>query len=97
MSPSSWTVAAVPWLVMAWIVTVVIVSALIYLILRAVLSKTEPQSLPEVLRALTPLVRGVTQALARLPVGSSPEAKPQLDTPTGQTGDDGTIQTEETS
>ena len=65
MSPSSLTAAALPWLVVAWVVTVVVVALLIYLIVRAVLSKTEPQSLPEVLRALGPMIKGIAQALAR--------------------------------
>ena len=40
------------------------VALLIYLIVRAVLSKTEPQSLPEVLHALGPMIKGIAQALA---------------------------------
>ena len=97
MSPSSLTVAALPWLVLAWIVTVVVVAVLIYLIMRAVLSKTEPQRLPEVLRALTPLLRVVAQALARPSAGSPAEGKPPLDTLTGQTGDTPVMQIEEAS
>src|SRR5712691_10301194 len=65
MSPSSLTAAALPWLVVAWVVTVVVVASLIYLIVRAVISKAEPQSLPEVLRALGPVLKGIAQALAR--------------------------------
>jgi hypothetical protein len=71
MTPSSSAVSALPWLVAAWIVTVVVVSLLIYLIAREVLRKTDPQSLPEVLRALTPLLNGVARALGKLPIGSS--------------------------
>ena len=65
MSPGSLTAAALPWLVVAWVVTVVVVALLIYLVVRAVLSKTEPQSLPEVLRALGPMIKGIAQALAQ--------------------------------
>jgi hypothetical protein len=65
MSPGSLTAAALPWLVMGWVVTVVVVALLIYLIVRAVLGKTEPQRLPEVLHALGPLIKGIAQALAR--------------------------------
>lgn len=65
MSPSSLTGAALPWLVVAWVVTVVVVASLIYLVVRAVLSKTEPQSLPEVLGALGPMIKDIAQALAR--------------------------------
>jgi hypothetical protein len=97
MSPSSLTAAALPWLVVAWIVPVVVIAALIYLIMRAVLSKTEPQTLPEVLRALTPLLKGVVQALARPSTGLPTEGKLPLDTPTGQTGDTPAMPTEEPS
>jgi hypothetical protein len=65
MSPSSLTATALPWLAVAWVITVVVVALLIYLIVRAVLSKTEPQSLPEVLRALGPMIKSIAQALAR--------------------------------
>ena len=65
MSPTSLTATALPWLVAAWIATVVVVATLIYLIVRAVLGKTEPQRLPEVIRALGPLIKDVAQSLAR--------------------------------
>jgi hypothetical protein len=97
MSPSSLTATALPWLVVAWIVTIVVVAALIYLIMRAVLSRTEPQRLPEVLRALTPLLRGVTQALTRPSAGSLTEGKPPPDALTEQTGDTPAMPTEEAS
>ncbi len=87
MSPSSPTVSALPWLVTAWIGTVVVVAALIYLIARAVLGKTDPQKLPEVLRALTPLLNGVARALTQLPTSLSPDERPPLDAPITQTGD----------
>ena len=74
--------SAVPWLVAGWIATVVVVAVLVYLIARQVLSKTEPQSMPEVLRALTPLLSAVIRPLAKLPIGS-PEDK---ELPAGQTG-----------
>ncbi len=96
MAPSSLTATAVPWLVVAWIVTVVVVSALIYLIMRAVLSKTEPQRLPEVLRALTPLLRGVTQALTRPSADPEDRRKAVLDPLIGQTDDTHVVPTEET-
>jgi len=67
MSPTSLTAAALPWLVVAWVITVAVVALLIYLIVRAVLSKTEPQRLPEVLCALGPLVKSIAEALARPP------------------------------
>ncbi len=82
MIPSSSAVSALPWLVAAWIVTVVVVAVLIYLIAREVLRKTDPQSLPEVLRALTPLLNGVARALGKLPIGSFAENE----LPSGQTG-----------
>ena len=97
MSASSFTAVAVPWLVVAWIVTVVVVALLIYLIMRAVLSKTEPQRLPEVLRALTPLLRTVVQALARPAVGPPTDGKLALDASIGQTGDAVAMPTEEAS
>lgn len=65
MSPTSLTATALPWLAAAWIVTVVVVATLIYLIVHAVLGKTEPQRLPEVICALGPLIKGVAQSLAR--------------------------------
>jgi hypothetical protein len=79
--------AALPWFVSAWIATVAIVSVLIYLIVRAVLGKTDPQRLPEVLRALTPLLHGLARALAKLSAGLPANETPQLGTPTKQTGD----------
>jgi hypothetical protein len=65
---------ALPWLVTAWTVTVVVVASLIYLIVRAVLGKTEPQRLPEVLSALGPMIKSVAQALAR-PLGPSTDSR----------------------
>lgn len=38
MSPSSSAVSALPWLVVAWIGTVVVVATLIYMLARAVLT-----------------------------------------------------------
>jgi hypothetical protein len=70
MTSGSSAVSALPWLVAAWIATVVVVSALIYLIAREVLRKTDPQHLPEVLRALAPLLNGVARTLGKLPIGS---------------------------
>lgn len=69
MSSSSPAVSALPWLITGWIATVVVVAVLIYLIARQVLSKTEPQSMPEVLRALTPLLNVVIRPLTKLPIG----------------------------
>lgn len=87
MSPSSLTAAALPWLVVAWVVTVVVVALLIYLIVRAVLSKTEPQSLPEVLHALGPMIKGIAQALARPLVQSTDSREPIPPAGRGQEGD----------
>lgn len=89
MSPSSPTISALPWLVTAWIVTVVVVATatLMYLIARAVLDKTEPQKLPEVLRALTPLLNGVARALTHLATGLPPDERTPADPPITQTGD----------
>ncbi len=82
MSPSLPATSAVPWLVAGWIATVVVIAVLIYLIARQVLNKTEPQSMPEVLRALAPLLSAIIRPLAKLPI-CSPEDK---ELPTGQTG-----------
>lgn len=82
MSPSMPAASAVPWLVAGWIATVVVVAVLIYLIARQVLSKTEPQSMPEVLRALTPLLSAVIRPLAKMPIGSPADKE----LPSGQTG-----------
>jgi hypothetical protein len=87
MLPSSMPAAALPWFVAAWIATVAIVSVLIYLIVRAVLGKTDPQRLPDVLRALTPLLQGLARTLARLPTGLPANEMPQPGAPTVQTGD----------
>ncbi len=87
MSSSSLTAAALPWLVMAWVVTVVVVALLIYLIVRAVLSKTEPQSLPEVLHALGPMIKGIAQALARPLVQPTDPREPIPPASRGQEGD----------
>jgi hypothetical protein len=97
MSPDSWTATTVPWLVAGWIVTVVVVAALIYLVMRAVLSKTEPQRLPEVLRALTPLLGGLTQALTRACSDPHGEDGIVLDPLIGQTKDSSTTPEGETS
>lgn len=69
MPASSLTAAALPWLVAGWIATVVVISVLIYSIVRVVLGKTDPQSVPEVLRALSPLLHGLVRSLAKLPTG----------------------------
>lgn len=91
MSSSSPTVSALPWLVTGWIATVVVVAVLIYLIARQVLSKTDPQSMPEVLRALTPLLNVVARSLARLPIGLPADnelpARQTGSAPDGQAGD----------
>ena len=87
MSPSSLTAAALPWLTVAWVVTVVVVALLIDLIVRAVLSKTEPQSLPEVLRALGPMIKGIAQALARPLVQSTDPRELIPPASRGQEGD----------
>jgi hypothetical protein len=86
MSPSSLTAAALPWLVVAWVVTVVAVALLIYFVVRAVLSKTEPQSLPEVLRALGPMIKGIAQALARPLVQLTDPREPIPPSTPGQEG-----------
>ena len=73
MSSSMPAASAVPWLVIGWIATVVVVAALIYLIARQVLSKTEPQSMPEVLHALASLLDVIIRPLAKLPIGTGAE------------------------
>jgi hypothetical protein len=93
MHPSSSAVSALPWLVVAWIATVVVVAVLVYLIARQVLGKTDPQRLPEVLRALTPLLNVVVRPLARLPIGSSADNE----LPAGQTGNTSAESVEESS
>lgn len=93
MSPSLPAASAVPWLVAGWIATVVVTAVLIYLIARQVLNKTEPQSMPEVLRALAPLLSAVVRPLAKLPIG--PTADKEL--PSGQTGTTSAEPGEETS
>lgn len=87
MSPSSMPTAALLLVIIAWIVTVVVVSSLIYLIVRAVLGKTDPQSLPEVLRALSPMLYGLARTLAKLPMGLPGNEVPPPSAPTMQTGD----------
>lgn len=87
MPSSSLPAAALPWFVAAWIAAVVVVSVLIYLIVRAVLGKTDPQRLPEVLRALTPLLGGLARVLAKLPTGLPANEMPPPVAPTVQTGD----------
>jgi hypothetical protein len=86
MSPGSLTAAALPWLVVAWMVTVVVVALLIYSVVRAVLSKTEPQSLPEVLRALGPMIKGIAQTLARPLLQPTDPREPIPPTTPGQEG-----------
>ena len=76
MSLSMPTASAVPWLVTGWVATVLVVAALIYLIARQVLSKTEPQSMPEVLHALTSLLDVIIRPLAKLPIGTATENEP---------------------
>lgn len=93
MTSSLPAASAVPWLVAGWIATVVVIATLIYLIARQVLSKTEPQSMPEVLRALTPLLSAVIRPLAKLPIGSSTNKE----LPSGQTGDTSAESDEEAS
>ena len=97
MSPGSLTAAAVPWLVVAWIVTVIVTAALIYLIMRAVLSKTEPQKLPEVLRALTPMLRGIVQALTGPAASHLSEVGLSHDTQITQNSDAPAVSNKETS
>jgi hypothetical protein len=93
MSPSSSAISALPWLAVTWIITVVVVTGAICLITREVLRKTDPQNLPEVLRALTPLLNVIARALARLPIGSSADKE----LPSGQTGNTPDAQTGNTS
>lgn len=97
MSPSFLTAAAVPWLVVAWIVTVIVTAALIYLIMRAVLNKTEPQKLPEVLRALTPMLRGIAPALTRPATSHLSEVGLPQDRQIAQNGDSPIAPAEEPS
>ena len=93
MSPRLPAASAVPWLVAGWIATVVVVAVLVYMIAREVLRKTDPQNLPEVLRALTPLLNVITRALAKLPIGSPTNSE----LPAGQTGDTSAESVEESS
>lgn len=93
MSPSLPAASAVPWLVAGWIATVVVIAVLIYLIARQVLNKTEPQSMPEVLRALAPLLSAVIRPLAKLPIGSVADKE----LPAGQTGNTSAESAEEAS
>ncbi len=93
MSPSLPAASAVPWLVAGWIATVVVVAVLVYMIAREVLRKTDPQNLPEVLRALTPLLNVITRALAKLPIGSPTDNE----LPAGQSGSTSDESVEESS
>lgn len=97
MSPSSSAASALPWLVVAWIATVVVVAALIYLLVRAVLGKTDPQRLPEVLCALAPLLNGVARALTKLPPGLSMQQEQTVNHPTEQPADAAAEPTREAS
>lgn len=87
MLPSSLPATALPWFVAAWIATIVVVSVLIYSIVRAILAKTDPQRLPEVLRALAPLLHGLVRALAKLPTGLPANEMLPPAAPIVQTGD----------
>lgn len=87
MHSGSLPTAVLPWFVVGWVATVVVVSVLIYLIVRAVLGKTDPQKLPEVLRALSPLLHGLVRALAKLPTGLPANEMPPSGAPTTQNGD----------
>jgi len=70
-----------------------VIAVLIYLIARQVLNKTEPQSMPEVLRALAPLLSAIIRPLAKLPIGSPTDKE----LPSGQTGTTSVESGEETS
>ena len=75
--------ASAPWpvlLVGAWLLTIMIIATVIYLIARSVIHKSDPRDLPEVLRALAPLLTGTARSLNKLP-GSA--ALP-VDEPTDQ-------------
>ena len=87
MPARSLTTAALPWLVAGWIATVVVISVLIYSIVRVVLGKTDPHSLPEVLRALSPLLHGLVRALAKLPTGLPANEMTPLQPQVSVTGD----------
>lgn len=87
MSFSSSVISPLPWLAIAWVATVVVVAVLIYLIARAVLDRTDPHRLPEVLNALTPLLTGVARALTHLPSSPPVDQKPSSSAPVGQTED----------
>lgn len=70
MSPTASDRVLAPWPVLltcAWLFTVVVIAALIYLIARAVIDKTDPRDLPAVLTALSPLLIGMARSLNRLP------------------------------
>jgi hypothetical protein len=75
MSPASWADSAVPWLAAAWIATVVVAAVLVYALTRAVLCKTSPDKLPEVLRALTPLLNGIAQKITQIPFSKDTDKK----------------------
>ena len=97
MSPISVAESAMPWLVVGWMVTIVVVAALLYLIVRAVLRKTEPQTLPDVLSALGPLLGGIARALAQRPSAASVSRVSPLGAKVRQTGKTASESDEETA
>jgi hypothetical protein len=68
MSLASSDLAAVPWPVLvvgAWVITVMVVAALIYAISKAAINKSDAASLPQVLAALTPFLGGMSAVFTR--------------------------------
>ena len=80
MPTSSPVIIALPCLAAAWIGTLLIIAR--YRIARRALDKTDPHTLPEVLRALAGLINGSTQA--KMPTELPPHHAP-LGPPTGET------------
>jgi hypothetical protein len=69
MSPSSphWPSVPLPLLLVTWMVTVVIVSTLVYAIAKAAINKADARDLPQVIAALAPLLAGLANSLTRVP------------------------------
>lgn len=61
---------ASPWLVLllaTWLLTVVAVAAVMYLIAKAAIDKTDPRDLPAVLSALAPVLHSTARLVKRTP------------------------------
>ena len=74
--------ASAPWpllVIGAWIITVMVVAALIYAISKAAINKSDAADLPQVLTALAPLLGGMAA------VFTGPPHQPSAATPIGIT------------